>query len=78
MTDKNALKEKIKNLKNVNIIVMGDNYIYVTVSSPLFGFVDDLEFYFPQGETVAFYRSASRVGHSDMGQNRKRVDALIR
>jgi uncharacterized protein (DUF1499 family) len=38
------------------------------------GYVDDVEF--RKTETQVHVRSASRVGHSDMGANRKRVEAL--
>jgi len=39
------------------------------------GFVDDLEFYFSK-ENVIQVRSASRLGYSDFGVNRKRVEKL--
>ncbi len=43
--------------------------------SALFGFADDVEFHFdPPG--VIQVRSASRIGYSDFGVNRKRVEAI--
>jgi uncharacterized protein (DUF1499 family) len=45
----------------------------------LFRFVDDVEFYFPEkqgGETIIHVRSASRVGSSDLGVNRKRIERI--
>ena len=54
-----------------------EEYLYVTYESPLFGFVDDVEFYFPAGEGYRVeYRSASRLGQSDGDVNRKRIKAL--
>ena len=43
------------------------------------GFVDDVEFYLKAGateETVIQVRSASRLGYSDMGVNRERVEGI--
>jgi len=40
--------------------------------------VDDLEFYFDTDEPVIQVRSAARVGHSDFGVNRKRVEEIRR
>lgn len=45
-------------------------------TSKFFGFVDDLECRIDQANHTIHLRSASRVGHSDFGANRKRV-ALI-
>jgi uncharacterized protein (DUF1499 family) len=50
------------------------DYLAAEFSTPLMGFVDDVEF--RKGETEVHVRSASRVGHSDMGANRKRVEKL--
>jgi uncharacterized protein (DUF1499 family) len=49
-------------------------YIAAEFTSSLFGFTDDLEFRL--AEDAVHLRSASRVGHSDMGVNRARVRAL--
>lgn len=68
-------KLKIYLQKNAKIISETENYIHAEFSSSLFGFVDDVEFYFP--EDSLHMRSASRVGHSDMGQNRKRLNTII-
>ena len=39
------------------------------------GFVDDVEFLFPK-EKIIHVRSASRIGYSDFGANRRRVEHL--
>ena len=57
-----------------DIVVTDDAYIAATFRTSLFGFVDDVEFRL--GEDAVHVRSASRVGHSDMGANAKRVEAL--
>lgn len=52
-------------------------YLYLTHTSKLFGFVDDIEFSFLESEGMLHFRSASRVGYSDMGQNRKRIGQIL-
>ena len=39
--------------------------MYAEYQSPTFGFIDDVEFYFPPGKSTVEYRSASRIGESD-------------
>ena len=71
---------KIHNeLKRAKIIVAEDHYIRVEFISKVFRFIDDLEFYFPNTkskEMTIHVRSASRVGHSDFGVNRKRIEQI--
>lgn len=50
-----------------------DEYIAATFSSSVFGFVDDFEIRSDQTHGILHIRSASRVGYSDAGVNRKRV-----
>jgi len=50
-----------------------DGYIAATFKSPIFGFVDDLEIRNDQIHGILHIRSASRVGYSDGGINRKRT-----
>ncbi len=39
---------------------------------------DDVEFYFDEAAQVIHFRSASRVGYSDWGVNRKRMEDITR
>ncbi|HPQ95819.1 MAG: DUF1499 domain-containing protein [Thiothrix sp.] len=55
-----------------------DNYLAATFRSAIFGFVDDLELRLDSRHAVLHVRSASRVGYSDLGVNRKRVKELRR
>lgn len=49
-------------------------YYHAMFRSPLFGFVDDVEII--NTPTQLEVRSASRVGHSDLGVNRERIESL--
>ncbi|XP_073028516.1 uncharacterized protein [Primulina eburnea] len=54
-----------------------DDYVRVEYESPIMGFVDDVEFWFPPGKkSMVQYRSASRLGNFDFDVNRKRIKAL--
>jgi len=44
--------------------------------SPLFSFTDDVECRLDAAAHQIEIRSASRAGHSDLGANRKRVEAI--
>jgi uncharacterized protein (DUF1499 family) len=68
-------------LKQSKIVVVEDNYIRAEFVSKIFRFVDDVEFYFPDKkskELLIHVRSASRVGYSDLGVNRKRIEQIRR
>ncbi len=59
--------------------VVQENYIRVEFTSLIFRFVDDVEFYFPTAENekmIIHIRSASRIGYSDFGANRKRIEQI--
>lgn len=51
------------------------DYIYATAKSKIFGFVDDLEIRLVDRQL--HFKSKSRVGHSDLGANRKRLEKII-
>lgn len=48
-------------------------YIYATYTSSIFRYVDDFEIRIDTSSNLLHIRSASRVGHSDMGANLKRI-----
>jgi uncharacterized protein (DUF1499 family) len=57
-----------------HIVQQDAHYLHATFTSRLLRFVDDLEL--RQDGAAIQVRSASRVGHSDLGVNRRRVEAL--
>lgn len=58
------------------IVEKTDDYIRTESRSKIMGFVDDAEFYFPEDEKVVQWRSASRLGESDLGVNRRRLEQI--
>ncbi|PSO59702.1 MAG: DUF1499 domain-containing protein [Cyanobacteria bacterium QH_6_48_35] len=70
------LKQVIQNTEKTKIITEQQNYIYAEFQTKLMGFVDDVEFFLDENANVIHVRSASRLGNSDLGTNRKRVEAI--
>ncbi len=70
------LRKIIESMERTTIIEETDNYLYAEFQTPLMGFVDDVEFYLDANENVIHVRSASRLGKSDLGLNRKRVEEI--
>lgn len=65
----------IKSMQRARLVSAHDNFIHVEFTSNLFRFVDDVEFYFQEPGAIDF-RSASRVGNSDLGVNRERMEHI--
>jgi len=53
-----------------------DTYMHFECTTPLLGFVDDLELYLDAEIGVCHVRSASRFGYFDFGKNRQRVESI--
>ncbi|NEO97859.1 MAG: DUF1499 domain-containing protein [Symploca sp. SIO2E9] len=70
------LKKVIENMEGAKIIEETDNYLYAEYKSKLMGFVDDVEFLLDTSTNTIQVRSASRLGKSDLGANRQRIEAI--
>lgn len=70
------LKQAIIAIPRTKIITQSPNYLYVEFTSTIMGFVDDVEFYLDADAKVIHVRSASRLGQSDLGVNRKRIETI--
>jgi uncharacterized protein (DUF1499 family) len=71
-----ALKAVIQAMERTEIISEGENYLYAEFTTPIMGYVDDVEFWLDPTTSVIHVRSASRLGQSDLGVNRKRVEEI--
>ncbi|MBD2106731.1 DUF1499 domain-containing protein [Nodosilinea sp. FACHB-13] len=58
------------------IVTQQENYIRAKSTSRIMGFVDDTEFYLPEDEPVIHVRAAARLGESDLGVNRRRLEQI--
>jgi len=70
------VQDAVSALPRVQIVKATDVYLHAECKSSLFGFVDDLELQLRPTEGLIAIRSASRVGFSDLGVNRRRVERL--
>ncbi len=72
--------EAIAAMPRTVIVRSEPNYLHAECTSALFRFVDDLELFLyrepDRDAAVLHVRSASRVGYSDLGANRRRVESL--
>lgn len=66
----------INSLKGTTIIVKDLNYIHAIFSTKILRFKDDVEFYFDDSSKIIHFKSASRIGSSDLGTNRKRMEKI--
>ena len=57
---------------------VGHDYLHVVYYTPFLRFADDVEFRLDPQAKVIHVRSASRIGHSDMGTNRARIEGIRR
>ena len=70
------LLKVISSMRRARVMVDKGNYIHVVFTSMIFRFKDDVEFAFDDRNKLINFRSASRVGYSDMGVNRKRMEEI--
>ena len=72
--------EKIKSIiagtPRTDIVEINGDYLHAEAKSKWMKYVDDLEVSFLPETNILLIRSESRVGESDLGVNKKRVDLL--
>jgi len=71
-----ALAAAIATLPGATIVTVRADYVHAEFASAVMGFVDDGEFALDAGAKVIHVRSAARLGHSDFGVNRQRIETL--
>jgi uncharacterized protein (DUF1499 family) len=65
-----------KSLKRSKIVIETENYLHIEFRTAVWRFVDDVEFFFDDTEKIIHFRSAARLGYSDLGVNRKRMENI--
>ena len=71
-----SARSAVAGLPGTTIANEANFYLHAESRSSLLRFVDDLELQLNLEEKTIAVRSASRVGYSDMGVNRKRIERL--
>ncbi|MGA7578876.1 MAG: DUF1499 domain-containing protein [Desulfobaccales bacterium] len=72
------LEGAIAGMKRAQVVVRAANYWRAEFRSALWRFVDDVEFLFDDNARRIDIRSAARVGYSDFGVNRRRMEEIRR
>jgi uncharacterized protein (DUF1499 family) len=70
------LKKILSGMPRARTVTTTETYLHYEFTSALFRFVDDVEFWLDESARTIHLRSASRVGYSDLGVNRKRIESL--
>ena len=70
------LRRAVESMTRATVIREEGNYLYAEYKSALLGYVDDVELWLDDKARLVHVRSASRLGRSDFGVNRKRIEEL--
>jgi uncharacterized protein (DUF1499 family) len=70
------LKAALLNEKRVTIITSEPAILRAEVRSMIFRFVDDVEFTLIAEQGLIHIRSSARIGYSDFGVNRRRIERI--
>ena len=73
---KERLYRVINFMRGTKIITQEDVYWHVEFTTQLLRFIDDVEFFFDESQSLIHVRSASRQGYWDLGVNRRRVETI--
>ena len=74
--DLGKLQDVLQSMPRVKVVTQDEDYLHAEFRSRILRFVDDVEFLFDRANGVIHVRSASRIGRSDLGVNRKRVEGI--
>ena len=82
--DVSRFDRQIESLKKViaatvprsQVVTESEGYLRYEFTSRFFRFVDDGEFLLDPEKKLIQFRSAARVGYSDLGKNRKRMEKI--
>lgn len=73
---KAALKSEMAEIPGMTLVKDESNYLHFESRSRVLKLVDDIEFIFDDQAKILHFRSGSRIGHSDWGSNRSRMEEI--
>lgn len=71
-----ALRQSLDAMPRTQRLSATETYVHVVATSVVFGFADDVELALDQRSGAVELRSESRLGESDFGVNRQRLNGL--
>lgn len=72
----NHLRSVVEAQRGSKLISATEDYLHFEFSTRWLGFLDDVEFLLDAENRLIHFRSASRLGTSDLGVNRRRMEAI--
>lgn len=72
------LQDYLSQQRGFTVKQVENDYLKAEARTRLLRFVDDVEFELREDAGIIAVRSASRVGYSDLGANRRRIEKLRR
>ena len=72
------LETIISKMSRTKVVRVDNNYLHAEFRTFWLGYIDDVEFYVDESAGLIHFRSASRVGYSDLGVNRARMEKIRR
>lgn len=66
----------LKSLERTELIKEEGDYLHFECKTKLMRYVDDLELFYDKNSNHLHFRSVSRVGKSDLGVNKQRIETL--
>ena len=70
------VQDLLATLPAATVITVDSDYLHAEFRSSVLRFVDDVEFYIDSESKLIDFRSASRIGYSDLGVNRARMEHI--
>jgi len=70
------MNDIVRSLPRTVVVTFTGTYLHAECTSLVFRFVDDVEFLVDGAAKVIHVRSASRIGRSDLGVNRTRIEQI--
>lgn len=70
------LEQVLASFSNATLISKKDNYFHYEFKTRIGRFIDDVEFIIDHKKKEIHFRSASRIGYSDFGKNRRRMKKI--
>jgi uncharacterized protein (DUF1499 family) len=75
-TAMDKLLRTLRSTPGIKVVEVRQDYVYAQATTPVMKFTDDLEFWFDNAQPLIQVRSASRLGESDLGANRARMEDI--
>lgn len=72
----NSLRQEVLKMPRSSLVKIEGAYMHFEFRSRVIQAIDDVEFYFDDQTKTVQFRSATRLGHSDWGENRKRMEQI--